>query len=46
MSFANLGLAPDEVPLLRDIEKLLARTLAITPLPAYAVCGSRRRERQ
>jgi len=33
--------APDEVPLLRDIEKLLARTLAITALPAYAVSGSR-----
>ena len=32
--------APDEVPLLRDIEKLLARKLAITPLPAYAVSGS------
>jgi len=32
--------APDEVPLLRDIEKLLARTLAITALPAYAVSGS------
>jgi ATP-dependent RNA helicase RhlE len=33
--------APDEVPLLRDIEKLLARTLAIMALPAYAVSGSR-----
>jgi len=32
--------APDELPLLRDIEKLLARKLAITPLPAYAVSGS------
>jgi len=33
--------APDEVPLLRDIEKLLARTLPIMALPAYAVSGSR-----
>jgi ATP-dependent RNA helicase RhlE len=33
--------APDEVPLLRDIEKLLARTLAIMALPAYAASGSR-----
>jgi ATP-dependent RNA helicase RhlE len=33
--------APDEVPLLRDIEKLLARTLAIMALPAFAVSGSR-----
>ena len=33
--------APDEVPLLRDIEKLLARTLAIMALPAYGVSGSR-----
>jgi ATP-dependent RNA helicase RhlE len=32
--------APDEVPLLRDLEKLLARTLAVTALPAYAVSGS------
>jgi ATP-dependent RNA helicase RhlE len=32
--------APDEVPMLRDIEKLLARTLAITPLPAYAYTSS------
>jgi ATP-dependent RNA helicase RhlE len=32
--------APDEVALLRDIEKLLARTLAIAALPAYAVSGS------
>ncbi|HEY3785987.1 MAG TPA: DEAD/DEAH box helicase [Steroidobacteraceae bacterium] len=32
--------APDEIPLLRDIEKLLARTLATTALPAYAVSGS------
>ncbi|HLY53892.1 MAG TPA: DEAD/DEAH box helicase, partial [Steroidobacteraceae bacterium] len=29
--------APDEVPLLRDIEKLLARSLAATPLPAFSV---------
>ncbi len=29
--------APEEIPLLRDIEKLLARTLATTALPAYAV---------
>ena len=28
--------APDELPLLRDIEKLLARKLAITPLPAFS----------
>ena len=27
--------APDETPLLRDIEKLLARTLPATPWPAY-----------
>jgi len=33
--------APDEVPLLRDIEKLLARTLAIMALPAFGVSGSR-----
>jgi len=32
--------APDEVPLLRDIEKLLDRKLAITPLPTYALSGS------
>jgi ATP-dependent RNA helicase RhlE len=32
--------APDEIPLLRDIEKLLARTLAATALPAYATAGS------
>jgi len=31
--------APDEIPLLRDIEKLLARTLAIAALPAYAAAG-------
>jgi ATP-dependent RNA helicase RhlE len=31
--------APDEVPLLRDIEKLLARTMAVTAVPAYS--GSR-----
>ena len=29
--------APEEIPLLRDIEKLLARTLAATAPPAYAV---------
>jgi ATP-dependent RNA helicase RhlE len=29
--------APDEVPLLRDIEKLLTRTLATTEPPAFAV---------
>jgi ATP-dependent RNA helicase RhlE len=34
--------APDEVPLLRDIEKLLARTLATTALPAYAGSASAR----
>src|SRR5208283_2280661 len=28
--------APDEIPLLRDIEKVLSRTLAIAALPAYA----------
>jgi ATP-dependent RNA helicase RhlE len=33
--------APEEVPLLRDIEKLLARSLAVTALPAFAVSGSR-----
>jgi ATP-dependent RNA helicase RhlE len=32
--------APDEVALLRDIEKLLARTLASVALPAYTVSGS------
>lgn len=32
--------APDEIPLLRDIEKLLARTLATAALPAYATAGS------
>jgi ATP-dependent RNA helicase RhlE len=31
--------APEEIPLLRDIEKLLACPLAVTPLPAYAVSG-------
>jgi ATP-dependent RNA helicase RhlE len=34
--------APDEVPLLRDIEKLLARTLATTALPRYAGSASAR----
>jgi hypothetical protein len=29
--------APDEVPLLRDIEKLLTRTLATTEPPAFAI---------
>ena len=29
--------APDEIPLLRDIEKVLARSLAITASPAYTV---------
>jgi ATP-dependent RNA helicase RhlE len=29
--------APDEIPLLRDIEELLARTLSTTPLPAYPI---------
>jgi ATP-dependent RNA helicase RhlE len=32
--------APDEVPLLRDIEKLLARRLAVAALPAYAAWGA------
>lgn len=32
--------APEEVPLLRNIEKLLACKLASTPLPAYAVSSS------
>ncbi|HTO43851.1 MAG TPA: helicase-related protein, partial [Burkholderiales bacterium] len=32
--------APDEIPLLRDIEKLLSRTLATTALPAYPVSRS------
>jgi ATP-dependent RNA helicase RhlE len=32
--------APDEIPLLRDIEKLLARTLATAALPAYAAAGA------
>lgn len=32
--------APDEIPLLRDIEKLLARTLATAALPAFATAGS------
>jgi ATP-dependent RNA helicase RhlE len=27
--------APDEIPLLRDIEKLLARSLTTTALPAF-----------
>ncbi len=31
--------APDEIPLLRDIEKLLARTLATAALPEYAAAG-------
>lgn len=31
--------APDEMPLLRDIEKLLARTLSASALPAYAANG-------
>jgi ATP-dependent RNA helicase RhlE len=33
--------APDEVPLLRAIERLLARTLANTVLPAQAISGLR-----
>jgi ATP-dependent RNA helicase RhlE len=32
--------APDEIPLLRDIEKLLSRTLATASLPAFAVSGA------
>jgi len=32
--------SPDEIPLLRDIEKLLARTLATAILPAYALSGA------
>jgi ATP-dependent RNA helicase RhlE len=32
--------APDEIPLLRDIEKLLARTLATAALPAYAAASA------
>jgi len=32
--------APDEMPLLRDIEKLLARTLAVTALPTHTLPGS------
>jgi len=32
--------APDEMPLLRDIEKLLARTLAVSALPTHTVPGS------
>ncbi|MGH8220926.1 MAG: DEAD/DEAH box helicase [Steroidobacteraceae bacterium] len=32
--------APDEVPLLREIEKVLARTLAVTAPPAYATSGA------
>jgi ATP-dependent RNA helicase RhlE len=31
--------APDEIPLLRDIEKLLARTLVTTAAPRFAVSG-------
>ncbi len=31
--------APDELPLLRDIEKVLARTLATSALPKYSVAG-------
>ncbi|HEV2228591.1 MAG TPA: DEAD/DEAH box helicase [Steroidobacteraceae bacterium] len=31
--------APDEIPLLRDIEKLLARTLATAALPRYAAAA-------
>jgi ATP-dependent RNA helicase RhlE len=31
--------APEEVPLLRDIEKLLARTLGTAALPGYAAAG-------
>jgi ATP-dependent RNA helicase RhlE len=31
--------APDEMPLLRDIERLLARTFAATALPAYSASG-------
>jgi len=33
--------APDETPLLRDIEKVLSRSLSTTALPAYAVSGPR-----
>jgi ATP-dependent RNA helicase RhlE len=32
--------APDEVPLLRDIEKLLTRSLRTASLPAYVASGS------
>ncbi|MDE2136784.1 MAG: ATP-dependent RNA helicase RhlE, partial [Gammaproteobacteria bacterium] len=32
--------APDELPLLRDIEKVLGRTLASSPLPRFAVTSS------
>lgn len=32
--------SPDEIPLLRDIEEVLARKLATAALPAYAATGS------
>ena len=45
------GLAggPDEAPLLRDIEKLLRRTLPVAALPAFKIppaCGRRRATRE
>jgi ATP-dependent RNA helicase RhlE len=32
--------APDEVPLLRDIEKLLRTSLPVAPLPAFAIAAT------
>jgi len=32
--------APDELPLLRDIEKVLARSLATSALPKFAITGA------
>jgi len=33
--------SPDEAPLLREIEKLLRRTLPVAALPAYPVAAAR-----
>jgi ATP-dependent RNA helicase RhlE len=32
--------SPEELPLLRDIEKLLGRTIAVAPVPEYAVTAA------
>jgi ATP-dependent RNA helicase RhlE len=32
--------SPDETPLLRDIERLLGRTLPVAPVPQYAISAA------